>query len=244
MERNYDGLAMHGNHHAPADLNRDPAEPALTLWLGLPAARDRFDASTLNAPERAQFAALRSPRRRADFEVSRALRTFADVGSAAHSLSHSNGQAALLLGPSDWQLGVDLEIGRPRDVLRLARFAFDASEARALEAAAPELRPQLFYTLWTMKESFAKALRLDLVDALRLCVFSWNGAAWRGSAPTDSSWSVAVFQPRPEIFLAAACVGTERLPPVRTWEWPPQQRAEWPLIACACAPATVGAARA
>ncbi|MBL8267640.1 4'-phosphopantetheinyl transferase family protein [Steroidobacter sp.] len=239
---------MHGNPHKLTDarvgLNGEAVRTA--LWLGLPSAREYFDPATLSSTDQARIADRRGDRRRADFEVSRALLAFADVGSAAHSLSHSAEHAALLLTPTDWSVGVDLEVARPRDVLRLARFAFDEREVQALEAAPEAARLQLFYTLWTLKESFAKALRLELVAALRRCVF-WNeGAEWHGRVPTGAAWSAAVFQPRSEIFVAAACIGETTLMPLQLWEWPPQRRADWPLIAavCAAAPSSADAAPA
>jgi hypothetical protein len=232
---------MHGNPNAHSntriDLNDGPARTDPALWLGLPAARSYFDSSALSAEDHARFVAQLGARRRADFEVSRALLAFADVQAGAHSLSHSAEHAALLIAPAECQTGVDLEINRPRDVLRLARFAFHEHEVVALEAALEEARPQLFYTLWTLKESFAKALQLDLVDAIRHCVFWTEGGEWRGQIPTAAAWSAAVFQPRPHLFLAVACIGAHRLPQLQQWEWPPKQRGDWPLIACAGAPA-------
>lgn len=225
---------MHGNPHAHfdsrTDLNGDSMNAGAALWLGLPAARDHFDPSALSVADHSRLAA-RGARRRADFEVSRALLAFADVGSAAHSLSHSAEHAALLVAPSGCQIGVDLEMNRPRDILRLARFAFDAREVVALEAAPEDARPRLFYTLWTLKESFAKALRLELVDALRQCVFWQDEGEWRGRVATPLEWGAAVFQPRPHLFLAAAWVGGSGLPELRQWEWPPQRGGDWPVIA-------------
>jgi 4'-phosphopantetheinyl transferase len=239
---------MHGNQHAlsaaPFSLNGAPTDTRLTLWLALPSARAHFDPSTLSDVDRARHADFRGSQRRADFEVSRALLSIAGVGTAAHSMSHSGEHAALLIAPTGWRIGVDLEMNRPRDVLRLARFAFDEREVRALEAAAPESRQALFHTLWTLKESFAKALQLDLVDALRQCVFWIDDDEWRGLVPTESTWSAAVFQPRPDTFIAAAWIGGEPAT-LERWEWPPKQRADWPLIAaCAGAPSDADAAPA
>jgi phosphopantetheinyl transferase len=173
----------------------------------------------------------RGSRRRADFEVSRALLATANVALAAHSMSHSSEHAAVLIAPDGWQIGVDLEISRPRDLLKLARFAFHESEVRAMESAAAESRDALFHTLWTLKESFAKALRLDLVDALRECVFWKDGEAWHGRVPTSSPWGAAVFQPRPDIFLATAWIGGSATMPLDQWEWPPKKQVEWPRVA-------------
>lgn len=239
---------MHGNPHAlmadDRNLKRAPTDTRLTLWLGLPEARAHFDPSTLSASDHARIAEHRSGRRRADFEVSRALLALANVGNAPYSLSHSAEHAALLIAPSGLRIGVDLEINRSRDVLRLARFAFDEREVQAIESAPGEARHALFYTLWTLKESFAKALQLDLVDALRQCVFWKANDGWHAHVPTREAWSAAVFQPRPDIFLGAACVGNESMR-ADQWEWPPQRRADWPLIAaCAGVPSTAAVAPA
>lgn len=239
---------MHGNPHARsdtrADLNQGPVRADTALWLGLPAARNYFDPSALSAEDHARSSTARGARRRADFEISRALLAFADIGTAAHSLAHSAEHAALVTAPAGCRIGVDLELNRPREFLRLARFAFAEREVIALEAAPEEARAQIFYTLWTLKESFAKALQLDLVDALRQCVFWKDEGEWSGQMPTTAAWSTAVFQPRPHLFLAAACVGEQRLMPLQQWEWPPRRRGDWPLIACAGAPATADAVRA
>lgn len=237
---------MYGNPTAfsttPFSLNGQSADTRLTLWLGLPRAREHFDPATLSASDQARLADYRSSRRRSDFEVSRALLAATDVGAAAYSMSHSGEHAALLLAPSGWRIGVDLEINRPRDVLKLARFGFHEDEVRALESAAPDARQRLFYTLWTLKESFAKALRLELVVALRQCVFWNDGDQWHGRVPTDSAWAAAVLQPRPDLFIAAAWIGGEAVL-LEQWEWPPKQRCNWPVIAAgASAPLSAHAA--
>lgn len=239
---------MHGNPHALAtsrfSLNGQ-SDTRLTLWLGLPGARAHFDSSTLSAADQARLAGRRNSRRRADFEVSRALLATVDLEATAYSVSHSAEHAALLIAPDGWQIGVDLEISRPRDVLKIARFAFHEDEVRALESAAPESRQTLFYTLWTLKESFAKALQLELIDALRQCVF-WNeDGKWQGRVPSGSAWGAAVFRPRPDIFVAAAWIGGSEAVSLELWEWPPKQRADWPVIAaCAGAPSSADAAPA
>lgn len=240
---------MHGNPHALStprfSLNGRSTHTSLALWLGFPSAREHFDSSTLSAADQARLAGRRNSRRRADFEVSRALLAAVDLEATAHSMSHSAEHAALLVAPGGWQIGVDLEINRPRDVLKVARFAFHQDEVHALESAARESRQTLFYTLWTLKESFAKALQLELVDALRQCVF-WNeGGKWQGRVPVGSAWRATVFQPRPEIFVAASWIGSSEAVSLQLWEWPPKRRAEWPVIAaCAGAPSDVDAARA
>ena len=260
---------MHGNLDASLHLNRDSGSAPPALWLATPAAQTYFDPTLLTETDRARFLASRNPRRLEEFKVSRALQAVASSGRTVHSLSHSGGFAALLTAPrgsgdaseaalpfdqSLLAVGVDLEISRPRDVLRIARFAFSKEEVVALEQQTDSARDDLFYTLWTMKEALAKALRLNLIDALRQCVFTgapeavaaasiWPSASiWSGSAPTPSPWAIQVFQPRAGFFLAAACVGAGHPQALRTWEWPPQQAARWPVIAAAVAAAPAGVA--
>lgn len=227
---------MHGNLRL--DLNDRSMNGTAGLWLGLPGAREYFDPSVLSVADQSRLA-TQSARRRADFEVSRALLAFADVGESAQSLSHSAEHAALLVAPSGCRIGVDLEMNKPRDILRLARFGFHERETAALEAAPEDARSRLFYTLWTLKESFAKALQLELVDALRQCVFWESDGTWLGQIPTEGAWSAVVFQPRSHLFLAAAWVGGPELPGIEQWEWPPTHRADWPVLARASAPSAV-----
>lgn len=208
-----------------------------SLWLADPSAQQLFDASALSAADRAR----RSLRREREFQVSRALKAFTKADALTHSLSHSAGHAALLIAPPGMRVGVDLEAVRARDVLRIARFTFHEQEVAALEAAAEHERDELFYVLWTLKEAMGKALQLNLMDALRHCVFTRGARGWSGDAPTSSAWSAQVFRTPANFILAAACVGVSEPPPLEMWEWPPQRAAEWPVIACASARATAAA---
>jgi phosphopantetheinyl transferase len=228
MEWNYDGPVMHGNLGATSAHSESNPE-CCALWFADPSAQELFDASLLSAPDRAR----RSLRREREFKVSRALKAFTHAEAGTYSLSHSAGHAALLIGPAGMRVGVDLEALRPRDVLRIARFAFHEQEVAALEAAAENERDELFYALWTLKEALGKALQLNLLDALRQCVFTRDMNGWSGSAPTSSAWSAQVFRARDNFILAAAYVGVSEPPSITRWDWPPQRAAEWPLIACA-----------
>jgi 4'-phosphopantetheinyl transferase len=180
-------------------------------------------------------------RREREFKVSRALKAFARADEQTYSLSHSADHAALLVAPTGMRVGVDLEAVRPREVLRIARSAFDEQEIVALEATAADQRDELFYVLWTLKEALGKALQLNLLDALGQCVFTRDVNGWSGNAPTSLPWSTQVFRARANFVLAAAFVGISAPPLLHRWDWPPQRAAEWPLIA-ACASARVIAA--
>jgi hypothetical protein len=227
----------------------------LQLWLAAPGAAQHFDPAQLANDERSRYARLRRPRRRQEFEVSRALRTHVrrDASQpASESLTHSGGYAALARAHPDLRVGVDLEVHRPRDVLATARTAFSESEAQALAAAPSRELARLFHAMWTVKEALAKALELPLLEALRSCVLLVDGPKWQVRAPTSAAGCVVVYQPRVELTLAVACIG--ETVPIEIWSWPPQQAAAWPLIAAialaaadahaAAGPGSAGAARA
>jgi hypothetical protein len=244
--------AMHDIPHPSATAAAVQEPSCLHLWLSTPRAAQYFDPSALEAAERLRFQQIRSALRRQEFEVSRALRRqaqAADPRPTVESLSHSGGYAALLRAPPGRLIGVDLEVHRPRDVLSIARGVFAPAEVEVLQGLASLERDSLFYALWTMKEALGKALRLNLLEALRECQFVPGAQGWHGSAPTRAAGSVAIFRPRPDMSLAVACVGGGREPAlqatIQTWSWPPRLATSWPLIAAislaaADAPAATG----
>lgn len=213
-----------------------PAAAGFQLWLASPAALTHFDSLMLTGmlagSERRRFDAMRNPRRREEFAVSRALLAHVAAPLASSSLSHSRGHAALAAGPAGFAVGVDLEQHRPRDIAAIAQFAFSDEETAALLMLASPERERLFYSLWVMKEAMAKALQLSLLDALHRCVFFQQTCGWTAVVPTDRHWSIRVYQPRADFSLALACIGDHATScDVQTREWPPQRVCHWPLIA-------------
>lgn len=202
------------------------------VWLGAPEAERYFEPNALSEADRQRYAGLRAPRARQEFAVSRALKASAQLHARGPtSLSHSGGWAAVAVGPQDCRLGVDIEFHRPRDLLGIARFAFDPTESRALEGADTVQRSRLFYALWTMKEAMAKALALPLLVATRQCVFAPDAAGWRGTAPTVECWEARVFQPRPALTLSLVILGSGVSGSVITYEGPPTTPVSWESIA-------------
>lgn len=201
-------LAPIPHPHALAGEAR-PAAPVrgLSLWLAPPEAGDAFEVTQLNEADRQRWLRL-NHRRREDFAVSRALlNRIAPHASDALSLSHSSRHAAICIGPAGCSVGVDVERHRARDVIAIARFAFHAEEFAALEAAAPSQRERLFYAMWVFKEAAAKALRLDLLEALRHCTLLPRPERWIGRIPSDEGWSAWVYEPRPGLSLATIQIG-------------------------------------
>lgn len=219
--------------HATTTLHEKRRLPmTAAVWLGSPQAASHFDLNALSDAEQQRYAGLRGASRRAEFAVSRALRARALEGfEGVSSLSHSGGWAAVARAAPERRIGVDIEWFKSRDVLRLARFAFDPVEIAALEALEDEPRRQMFYALWTLKESMAKALGVPLLTATRQCVFQVQDGKWQGTAPIDEPWYALSFLPHADMALAVVVIGAVSQPLVRTFDWPPEQPTSWAPVA-------------
>lgn len=86
-----------------------------------------------------------------------------DSGRFEFSISHSGDYVICLAraGPA----GADIERIRPMDVEEVARF-FTLRERRYLAGQPEAKKGDAFFTLWTMKESYVKALGHCLADEL------------------------------------------------------------------------------
>lgn len=83
------------------------------------------------------------------------------------NLSHSGDH--LLVGIAREELGVDLEVIRPGlQFLRLADRYFTPAEAETLRSVPKSQQPEAFYTLWTRKEAYVKALGTGLSEGLNV----------------------------------------------------------------------------
>ncbi|MEN6458024.1 MAG: 4'-phosphopantetheinyl transferase superfamily protein [Thermoguttaceae bacterium] len=88
------------------------------------------------------------------------------------NLSHTRGLAVCVVAQND-PVGVDVEGGRPRSApLELADRFFATAEAAWLAQQPAARQPAAFLELWTLKESFIKALGVGL--AMRLADFSFS----------------------------------------------------------------------
>jgi Phosphopantetheinyl transferase len=218
--------------------NRRPIhpEPTVEAWLAPPSAQGLFDAAVLDGEQRARWLGLRSPRRRRDFEVSRALwQAVAPPADLAWSLSHSHGHAALAVS-AHGPVGIDVEVCTQRDVVALAAAAFTADEAAFVAGRADEVAAtQAFYELWVLKEACAKALAVSLTQVLQGTNFA---AAIRGEVIglgerlRATGWGAWVYAPAAElrlaVFAAGHVNGAACEPSLHTW--PPAERARWPLV--------------
>ncbi|WP_440114566.1 4'-phosphopantetheinyl transferase family protein [Paenibacillus sp. QZ-Y1] len=76
------------------------------------------------------------------------------------NVSHSGDWIALISGSSG-ELGVDVEKIAPIDMQIAERF-FSLAESRYLAAEPAEIQLETFYRLWTLKESYIKAVGMGL----------------------------------------------------------------------------------
>ena len=95
-------------------------------------------------------------------------------GLASHpglefNLSHSANYIAIAI-TQGLKVGVDVEYLRRRNnIAEIARRFFSASEYEYLQYS--DFAPADFYTLWTLKEAYVKALGVGLVKSLSSCSF-------------------------------------------------------------------------
>jgi phosphopantetheinyl transferase len=197
---------------------------ALEIWLAS-AMDSPFDAATLTADDDARYRRLRSPRQRKEFELSRSLLRRFVSGNKTLSVSHSGGLAAVAACAPGIALGIDIEVHKARDVISLAQFAFDPDEADAL-ARHPDALDR-FYELWVLKEAGAKALGLQLVEALRRCVFRIDNTIVGGSLPTDEPWQASVWRARPDLSLGLVVVGVQERRMIHAFESPADMPGHW-----------------
>jgi phosphopantetheinyl transferase len=149
-------------------------------------------------------------------------------------VSHSHGFAALARSPGYIAVGVDVEWLTPRDFRSLARTAYSAAEADEFDALEdPSVLPGRFYETWTLKEAFAKALRLPLADSLGKCCFTYADGIAKATVPTSRHWRATVFAPRPQLRLAIVLVADAEdalAASPATTEWPPARAANWSVV--------------
>ena len=139
------------------------------------------------------------------------------------NLSHS-GEWALVAVTSLGPVGVDVE--QVRDDFSgeaIARRFFSPSEVEAFLALPPELRTQGFFSCWTRKEAFIKAVGMGVSFALDGFAVSLHPdeqprVLWVRDNPQEAdSWSLLDLRPGPG--YAAALAIRAKPHQVSLWQW-------------------------
>ena len=88
------------------------------------------------------------------------------------NLSHANGISACIV--TDRECGIDCESVRPYRE-NVAKRAFSESERELLESLDGDERDMMFTRLWTLKESYVKAIGTGISYPLNTVGFSFKG---------------------------------------------------------------------
>jgi 4'-phosphopantetheinyl transferase len=138
------------------------------------------------------------------------------------NVSHS-GKMALCAAGTPPYLGIDVEQVRPMpDALSLAARFFSQEEAAELARVPPHLREQVFFTCWTRKEAYIKAVGGGLsipLDSFRVTIMPGEPARLvRRSPAADASgeWTLLALDPAPGYIGALAYTGAPALIQVHT----------------------------
>lgn len=138
------------------------------------------------------------------------------------SLSHKLDQVAAVIAPEGWQVGIDLERIRHRDVARLASWMASEGEADALTGMPEDLALRHFYRLWTFKEAMIKARSQDFPADLKTNILRIDAVSgqWRIDASGEQGWALRLFECEPGWVLAVV------------WRAPPGELADvaWHLV--------------
>ena len=133
------------------------------------------------------------------------------------NVSHSGERALYALSP-DREVGVDVELPRPRRTDALARRFFAPGEQERLFALDEPARSAAFFRLWTCKEAFLKATGEGLSRSLRSYeIDPAKGRLLWATGEDPARWSVHPLDP-PAPYAAALVV--EGAPAVRKFVWP------------------------
>lgn len=137
------------------------------------------------------------------------------------NVSHSE-RLALFAFARENPVGVDVEFIR-RDIEEdeIALRFFSVHEVAALRALPPDLRKEGFFTCWTRKEAYIKAIG----EGLSMPLADFDVSVEPGSAARllatrrrlDSNWSMAALDPGPGYVGAVAFVGDSG--PLRLWQF-------------------------
>ena len=89
-----------------------------------------------------------------------------------YSISHADGIAAAMV--SEYECGIDCEAVRRYDHRVVKRVCSEA-EQELIETAPADQRELLFFSLWTLKEAYVKAIGTGLAFPLREASFAFEG---------------------------------------------------------------------
>lgn len=131
------------------------------------------------------------------------------------NVAHTHGLVLCGIGPTRQWLGIDVEWNDRKTNPELAQRYFAPAEIKQLDLASSEAEHrELFLRLWTLKESFIKAIGTGLFTPLDQFAFEDAGSSEPQLTVRDPEltrgrhWRFVSFQPRPG-FIAAMAMGDQ-----------------------------------
>jgi 4'-phosphopantetheinyl transferase len=119
-----------------------------------------------------------------------------DASGLVFNLAHTRGLVVLAVARAA-ALGVDVEIYDKKVPLEVARRFFSPVEVSGLEALPADAQPRRFLRLWTLKESYLKAVGTGIAGGLDSMTFRIDDAGAcafeRGDDPEAARWSFSQF---------------------------------------------------
>ncbi len=153
------------------------------------------------------------------------LSSFLHPSSLQFNISHSQ-EYALYGFTYDDLIGVDLEYIREMpDALNIAQRFFSAREYELLRTTEKEAQPELFFTLWTAKEAYLKAVGTGLAGSLDTVEIELNQPrsprlqAIQGDKTAAAGWSLYPCLPTTDYLGAIAIQGSKSLKQINFWHW-------------------------
>jgi 4'-phosphopantetheinyl transferase len=201
------------------DLDVDSA--AVSALLDLLSGEERVRAARMRTTEsRLRFVvahgALRAilaryvgvPASQVAIETSEAGKPFLADGRVSFNLTHSESVAVCAVG-QDARIGVDVErIRSMPDADAIVRRYFAPGEAREYESLPPGDRTAAFFSTWTRKEAFVKAIGDGLscpLDSFEVEIAPGVSAPRIVTDQTHGAWYIRSFDPAPGYAGAVSC---------------------------------------
>jgi 4'-phosphopantetheinyl transferase len=130
-----------------------------------------------------------------------------DASGLVFNLAHTRGLAVLAVARGV-TLGVDAEVYDKKVPLEVARRFFSPVEVSGLEALPGDAQPRRFLRLWTLKESYLKAVGTGIAGGLDSMTFRIDEAGActfeRAADPDAARWSFSQFDVGEQHVLALA----------------------------------------
>jgi 4'-phosphopantetheinyl transferase len=142
------------------------------------------------------------------------LDTNKHMGGPHFNISHSKAAVACAFSNIP-NIGVDIEYNRtPIEILDIAEQNFSPHEIQQLLPLPPEEQLDLFYKIWTLKESYIKGVGKGLAIPLKDFYFDLSkdvsgDIAFLTENGDDRTWKFRLFRPYPD-YYAAIAVPTEK----------------------------------